>query len=122
MSHTYFVTKDNTPEGEKLEEINLSNADHEDWMTKAGLTRTMQNRETGELEEWLFHTTNHDPQPLCLYVDAFADYVDLAQEAIGEEVPEHMRALYDFIATVEALESLDSLEADYSAGYRIWIF
>lgn len=116
MSHTYFVTKDNTPEGEKLEELNLSNGDHEDWMTKAGLTRTMQNRETGELEERLFHTTIHDPQPLCLYSDALYDYAELAQAQYGEKVPEHMQALFDFIASV------DALEIESGESYKIWLF
>ena len=116
MSHTYFVTKDNTATGEQLALVGLSNTNHDDWMTKAGLTRTMQNRETGELEEWLFHTTIHDKEPLCVFSYEFEAYVDQAQEFFGDECPDHMRMLYDFIATVDALES------ENGVGYKIWLF
>lgn len=116
MSHSYFVTANDHPEGEQLAVVCLSNADHEDWMTKAGLTRQMRNRETGEVETWLFHTTTHDPQPLSLCSEAFAEYVDLAQATYGEDVPEHMRALYDFIATIEAFEG------ENCVYYQVWLF
>jgi hypothetical protein len=116
MSHTYFITRDDTPTGERLEEVGLSNTSHADWMEKAKLTRTMRNTETGDTEEWPFSTTIHDPQPLCLCINAFSDYVDLAQEVYGEEVPQHMQMLYDFIASVEAHEQ------ENNTSYQIWLY
>lgn len=116
MSHTYFITRNDDPAGEVLAEVTLSNSSHADWMQKASLTRTMSNRLTGETEEWLFHTTIHDPQPLCLMLDPFSDYVEIAQEKYGESVPQHMEMLYDFIATVTAHEQEDN------TSYQIWLY
>lgn len=116
MSHTYFITEDNTSTGKQLALVGLSNSSHEDWMERAGLMRDMRNLETGEVQSWPYSTTIHDKEPLFVYSYEFMGYVDAAQDSYGADSPEHMKMLYDFCATVEALE------VEQGKTFQVWLY
>lgn len=112
MSHLYCTFTNNDPKQEMLANVGLSNTSHETWQEIAGLHRDMKNLETNEVEQWPFHTTIYDAEPLSLDPGEFDGFVDVYRESGRAE--EHTLLLLDLISA----QANDRLDIEY----RVFIY